>query len=61
MTTTALYATQNMIPIRDQCPHCHAVVSSCTESVPPKEHGHKCLKPLQCDVVYLNRLQDSSI
>src|SRR2546422_9646099 len=58
MTTTALYATQNMIHIRDQCPPCHAVVSSCTASVPPKEQSHTCLKPLKVQAVYLNGSQD---
>jgi len=58
MTTTARYATQNMIHIRDQCPHCHAVVSYCTESLPLKEQCHQYLKPIKFRLCICMGLQD---
>ena len=60
MTTTALYATQKIMHLRYQCPHCHAVVSYCTKSLPPQEQWHQCLKPLQCKIVCLKGSQDAS-
>jgi hypothetical protein len=54
MKPTALYATQKIIYMRYQCPHCQEVVSYFTESLPAKEQCHKCLKPLQFKVVYIN-------
>jgi hypothetical protein len=55
MKTTPLYVTQKITLIRYQCPYCHEVVSYFTESLPAKKECHKCLKPLEFEVVYVNK------